>query len=62
MVVIDDLDRCSRPNVWNVVEATRLVAEFKEVVLVFAVDYRLLFDAIADRRTPARQNYGNRRT
>lgn len=49
VVVIDDLDRCSRQNVWNVVEATRLVAEFNEVVLIFAVDYRLLFDAIAER-------------
>lgn len=49
VVVIDDLDRCSRQNVWNVVEATRLIAEFREVVLVFAVDYRLLFDAIAER-------------
>lgn len=49
IVVIDDLDRCSRGNVWNVVEATRLIAEFKNVVLVFSVDYRLLFDAVAER-------------
>jgi len=49
VIVIDDLDRCSRQNVWSVVEATRLVADFRQVVLVFAVDYRLLFEAIAER-------------
>ncbi|UGQ46589.1 P-loop NTPase fold protein [Massilia endophytica] len=49
VLVVDDLDRCSRENVWRTVEATRLVAEFREVVLVFAVDYRVLFDAVAQR-------------
>lgn len=49
VVIVDDLDRCTKQSVWNVIEATRLIADFREVVLVFAVDYRLLFDAISDR-------------
>lgn len=49
VVVVDDLDRCTRQNVWSVVEATRLIAQFEQVVLIFAVDYRLLFDAVAER-------------
>lgn len=49
IIVVDDLDRCTKESVWSVIEATRLIAEFHEVVLIFAVDYRVLYNALVHR-------------